>query len=410
VRAQLAAKTQTLASAFHSIDTSLDGQRNDLNLRIQSEVTTINRTAAEIDDLNHQISNVLTRGVSANDLLDRRDQLVSELSGKIGLQITTQDNGSVSLYVGSRALVDETGVNELSTAIISGDPNGMVNVVWKESGASAEISSGELNGYLTARDVLIPGVAADLDTLARGLINAVNAVHRTGLGLDGSTGITGSTTFTGALATNGSVTINGTQIDLYAGDDLTSIVGRLNAQETTTGVHASVSANRLVLAPSGTNGQTVKIDADPDGVLYDMGILNDFFSGTGADDIALSSAVENNNGAIAASASGAPGDNTTALALLNLRNQKTLANGTRSFDDFYQEFVSDLGTDSEAAVHQNDNQDYLLDQIDNLRDAVSGVSLDEEMTDLMKYQRSYEMAAKIIATADEMLDTLLKMV
>lgn len=84
--------------------------------------------------------------------------------------------------------------------------------------------------------------------------------------------------------------------------------------------------------------------------------------------------------------------------------------GTRSFEEFHQGFLADVGGQSEAASRTSESQGFILQQVDNLRDSTSGVSTEEELANLIRYQRAYEMAARAVRTADEMLQTLINMI
>ncbi|HSV92342.1 MAG TPA: flagellar hook-associated protein FlgK [Desulfobacterales bacterium] len=137
-----------------------------------------------------------------------------------------------------------------------------------------------------------------------------------------------------------------------------------------------------------------------------------FFTGTGAADIAMSSAILSDTDRIAAAqtAAGAPGNAGNAIAIHALRNELTLGGGTTTFDDAANSLVSLVGSDAAEAkvyaAHQADMTSYLQ----SYRDSVSGVALDEEMVNLVKFQAAYNAAAKMITMADDMLDTLLGMV
>ena len=137
-----------------------------------------------------------------------------------------------------------------------------------------------------------------------------------------------------------------------------------------------------------------------------------FFTGSGAADIEMSSAILADTDRIAASqtAAGAPGNAGNAIAIHALRNQLTLGGGTTTFDDAANTLVSLVGSDAAEAkvyaAHQADVTSYLQ----GYRDSVSGVALDEEMVNLVKFQAAYNAAAKMISMADDMLDTLLGMV
>ncbi|MBW2099632.1 MAG: flagellar hook-associated protein FlgK [Deltaproteobacteria bacterium] len=136
----------------------------------------------------------------------------------------------------------------------------------------------------------------------------------------------------------------------------------------------------------------------------------DFFTGTSADDIAVDSIVINDVNKIAAAGSlaGVPGDNSNAIAIANLQNGLTMSGAT--FDDYYNSLVSDVGSSTQEAAINFDHQSAMADQLDNYRESVSGVSLDEEMVNLVKFQHAYEAAAKLISTVDEMLETVISMV
>ncbi len=136
----------------------------------------------------------------------------------------------------------------------------------------------------------------------------------------------------------------------------------------------------------------------------------DFFSGVSASTIAVTSEITSNVGSMAASIDGSSGNNDIASAIAQLRDKKVLDKNSSSLTQFYNSFVTQVGADSQRAANTASGQDLVTTQLQNQKDAVSGVSLDEEMTNLIKFQRSYDAAAKVITTASEMYDTILNMV
>ncbi|MDI6602210.1 MAG: flagellar hook-associated protein FlgK [Thermoanaerobacteraceae bacterium] len=131
-----------------------------------------------------------------------------------------------------------------------------------------------------------------------------------------------------------------------------------------------------------------------------------FFEGTGAVDMDISDDIKNNlNNIAAASASGLPGDNSKALEMIALRSNTSIFS-EGSFEDFTRSLVSNLGVDTQQAERMTTNQSVLTQQIDNNRQSISGVSLDEEMTNMVKFQHSYNAAARMITAIDEMIDTI----
>jgi len=111
---------------------------------------------------------------------------------------------------------------------------------------------------------------------------------------------------------------------------------------------------------------------------------------------------------IAAGTSAASGDNTNALSVLQLEQQQVAAlGGNDTFVSFYGKITSTVGV--EAARNRQAQQGYedSLIQLKNLRDGIDGVSLEDEMINLMKYQKGFEASAKFLSTVDEMMGTLM---
>lgn len=130
-----------------------------------------------------------------------------------------------------------------------------------------------------------------------------------------------------------------------------------------------------------------------------------------AHDIKVSSDILADNGlqkiAAAGDAAALPGDNSNAIKLIALRDQGVVGLNGASFDDFARSLISNLGVDAQQANMMKQNQDVMVKQVDLNRQSVSGVSLDEEMTNMIKYQKSYAASARMITTMDELLDTLI---
>ncbi|MGE5594370.1 MAG: flagellar hook-associated protein FlgK [Betaproteobacteria bacterium] len=109
----------------------------------------------------------------------------------------------------------------------------------------------------------------------------------------------------------------------------------------------------------------------------------------------------------AAAESGLVGDGSVALGIAGLEDALTMGGGKVSFGGFYQQIVADVGTNARQAAHMAQVHDATLQQYTNNKDSISGVSIDEEMVNLMRYQRAYEAAARLTTAIDEMLDTLI---
>ena len=139
---------------------------------------------------------------------------------------------------------------------------------------------------------------------------------------------------------------------------------------------------------------------------------NDFFNGTTAYDIRVNPTItaDLNRIAVASVLTGIPGDNTNAIAILNLQHGLIMSGGTSTFDDYYNSLVSNIGSDVQEAERNSDHQNEIVTHLVNTRETISGVSLDEEMVNLIKFQNAYDSAAKLISVVDELLTTVLNMV
>lgn len=142
------------------------------------------------------------------------------------------------------------------------------------------------------------------------------------------------------------------------------------------------------------------------------GTQNLFFGGSAANDIVVNADIVADTNKIAAAGPGGsiPGDNSMALAIAGLQHQATMNGNMSTFGEYYQSIVTGIGSDVQQAHTQFNQQKEMADYLDGYRESISGVNLDEEMINLIKFQNAYDAAAKIISTVDEMLDRVINMV
>jgi len=137
---------------------------------------------------------------------------------------------------------------------------------------------------------------------------------------------------------------------------------------------------------------------------------NAFFTGAGAADINVSAAIMSNINLIAASSDGTPGNNVNALALAGVENEKLLNGNSLTISGFYNGIVSSLGSAVDSTDNTSKQQQAVLTGLENQQSSVAGVSLDEEMTNMITYQKGYAAAAKLVTAVNAMFDTILQMV
>jgi len=289
-RAALVTTAQTLTTSFRTISDQLATVAQ----QAQDEFDAITRAggqveniASELSGLNRAIGDAVFRGQQPNDLMDRRDQLVDQLSQLA--QVSVTDTGD------SRWRIDFGGVTLV-------DPSTPTGYTWPQTlGATPGGKLGALQNLASAAGPALT-YRAQLDAVAADLVSSVNALHT-------------STPF---------------------------------------------------FDPAGTTAATIAV-------------------------VATAATVQTGSGT-------ASGENDVAQAIARLRG------GTS--DQLYQALVARIGTESQASVRAQSTAQSLVDAIDDRRQSVAGVSLDEEMTNLIRFQRGYQASARTMSTLDEMLDTL----
>ncbi len=411
----------TLATVFNQLGSSLLQQRMNLDDAVAGQVTEINSMLDEVAKLNQSIIQLENGNTFANDLRDQRDLLIKQLSEKLDVQlIDTNDNNTVLTLSGGSPLVAGATVFHLS-ASANLDNRGFKDIrvddgMGGTTNVTAEIQGGEMRGYLDMRDVETLGLIDQLDRLAAGLMEQVNAVHLQGVGLDGSSGNlffetltptvsigsqnSGTGTVTAINASPSTVTVDKFQIQ-FTGAGTFDVFNLTTNQTVATGlaVGGTVNiANGLAITTGGVPvaGDTVNISVSEDAAMT----------------MALSSTVLNDTSKIAAGLSGT-GDGQNALNISNIQNSLVFSSGaftpgagTSTFDDFYNSMVSGLGAGSRSSQSILGQQEGVMLQLNSQRESISGVSLDEEMVNLIKFQQAYAASARMITVIEEMFDVL----
>jgi flagellar hook-associated protein 1 FlgK len=127
-----------------------------------------------------------------------------------------------------------------------------------------------------------------------------------------------------------------------------------------------------------------------------------------AENISLSAPIQENPAQISAAATaGSPGDNRIANLISNLQFERTMDDGNSTIDDYYNGVVGKIGVETKRSNVSFEAQKDMVKQLSNVRESISGVSLDEETTKMIEFQKSFEASARIIKVADEMFDTVL---
>ncbi|MGA8182526.1 MAG: flagellar hook-associated protein FlgK, partial [Terriglobia bacterium] len=447
-RSSLYEHSTLLSEQFNELGNDLTQVKADLTHAVSSGIDTINQITQEIAQLNNQIVGMESDN-TANDLRDKRNALVSELNGYLDVKTFDQSNGSLTLVSAKGCtLVQGSSNYELEMGGANGD-----SVIWQDSGGrdvdiTDYISDGKLGGWLDTRDEVVGKYQLDLDALAKEFIWSVNQQHSQGAGLEGFSSVTGSNasntgTGLGTVASGLDYydKITGGAFNLWVYDATGAVVGSaptsiaIDATTTLTDLCDEINNTAPNVTASITNGQlTINADSghtfafsgDTSHVLAMLGI-NTFFTGSSAGNMGVNDSIGLNQNNIAAGQVGqdgtiSAGNNANALAVTDLQNRSmnisqwtcdringnTQGSTTSTIDDYYHSLVGSIGIASASASRDKSFSETMVNQISNIRDSISGVSLDEELTNLIKYQHAYAAATKLISTSDEMLNTLLQ--
>ena len=192
-RQALLGQAQSVANSFQNTSSQLNSLNTDVNSRITSDVTQINSIATAISTLNKQIvvGTAQNGGQPPNELLDQRDQLVSNLSQLVGVTTTTDSNGALNVFVGNgQALVLQGQTTALTT--VAGQYNAsqldVSTAALNGNPISGSITSGDLGGLLAARAQVINPALNQLGQVATALNQSVNSQEGQGLDLSGNFG------------------------------------------------------------------------------------------------------------------------------------------------------------------------------------------------------------------------------
>jgi flagellar hook-associated protein 1 FlgK len=184
-RAQLVEQGRTLMSGFTQLDNALAMQRSSSIDELGSLVDEVNQAAARVAELNQNITSAINNGFSPNELMDQRDQLIGQMAEQVGVTVRPSEDGTVNVFIGGTAIVRGTQVSPLRVEVGT-DPAQTVRVTWAADSYPAGVA-GSAGGLLSGINEVIPRYRDGLTAVAQQVADDVNAVHRTGYALDGST-------------------------------------------------------------------------------------------------------------------------------------------------------------------------------------------------------------------------------
>lgn len=476
-----------MVGAIKQAETQLTDMVGDMNSVLDIKVNKINQISSEMLSLNKQIMSAEATGSMSNDLRDRRDNLVDQLSTLTKVSVYEDKGGSYIVQIPGIMLVNGERTTTLKTA--ADDQAALtkeygLQVLKVETAETppqtVNFTGGEIGGLLEARDSEEQGIKAYLDNindLAKSLLTDFNQIHREGYGLDNSTGVNffgdGAKSYTNANGADASVLtsgntwlselkVNDALFDPVNGGDkiaAKTLAGNVSVTQSNTAGGAGSLSN--IVFPSGSAATKILVrvtgvDASNGGRVSEAQVSLDggtnwgapvSLTTSGADsfiDLTTSGGVAvrltikadaDNQGPTTATPpvyntytvqlpqGNAAGDNAVRLAQFLKVGAKdpSVTKGSavmgeaaykaaladKAYEAYYNSMTGALGVQKQSSQRLTDNQQSLVDQVDGWRESNSGVNMDEELSNMIKFQKGYNSAARILTAMDEMLDKLI---
>ena len=397
--------TIALSEGTQRISNMLKDLQADLNFQFKSAVGEINSLADQIAKLNETIYKAELEGGIANDVRDQRNVLVDKLSTLVNVDYYEDEQNRFYVLVGGQQLVahyrsDTLNLVPREQKVNEDDDEEIMDVEWA-NGNKLNISSGKLLGLRDVRDNMtgdrkgIPYYIDKLNDFIDTFTSTFNNIHEDGYGLDGSTGNYMFTINNMTTAEYKSYLVNKGLNGLPAAEITASVlngVSALPANEQQNKIKeniATIFANNPAYAGKTVkeiNGKYYVVDrmkASEVTIAKDLEDLNKFATATKLEDI--------------------PGDGTNILKLISTRHDVSLYEWGAP-EDFIKSLVSNLGVDAAESNRVSKNQALLVNEYSTARDSIMGVSLDEEMANMIKFQTAYNANARMVNVFDEMLD------
>ncbi|MBS4431558.1 flagellar hook-associated protein FlgK [Pectobacterium punjabense] len=417
-------KAEGLVNQFKVTDKYLRDMDSGLNTQIQSIVGQVNTYTNQIASLNNDINRLLgaNSGAMPNDLLDQRDHLVDQLNKLVGVDVVIQDGTVYNVALKNGTNLVQAGSSNQLVAIGSSNDATRLTIGYKDQTSGVvtlnenTLTGGSLGGLLSFRSETLDETRNQLGQLALAFADAFNTQHQKGYGRDGvaerdfftfgkaavlnDSKNSGTATLTPSYtdtkdvqATNYAVKYDGANWQVTRLSDNSTFTAAVDASDN------SLNFDGIKMTITGTSAANDSFLLKP---VNDV-IINMSVAISDPDKIAAAAAFDADGNSIPF---GGVSDNTNAKALLALQNEK-IVGGKASVSGAYAGLVGSIGNQASTLKINNASQQNVVKQLTAEQQSVSGVNLDEEYGDLMRYQQYYMANAQVIKTAQSIFDALL---
>lgn len=347
IREMVKVSAQDMSSSFNQVYKQIGWIREDLDNRVDELVKEVNHLAGDISELNGSIKQFKIMGKNANDFMDERNVKFKRLAEIIDIKVIEDENGNCIVRVANSGnLVDNTDVFKVVTPRNFGGLGEKKLVLVSPTGGEKEIT----------QDITSGEVFGYLKFRSQELEETLDKLN----------------TLAGTIVTG----FNEIHREGY-------------------GLNGSTGIDFFEGVPLIENPETGQMSYDFSAAAKNIKVTDEIESRTAS----IAAAFEPN----------AVADNRNALEILDFTTNKVLDEGLSTMDDFYNGMVGVVGLRLSRVEKTLNHQTGILSQLDNIRESISGVSLDEETAELMKHQHNFDASARLIKVADELFDTVLNL-
>lgn len=428
-RQTVISSANSMLNRFAAVNSRLDAIRQSLNTQVSAGVNTINSYATQISQLNTVIEKAMSStGNPPNDLMDQRDLLLSKLSEQVKTTVVKQSNGNYDIFVGNgMPLVVGDDTYSLYARASYTDPN-RLEIAYGDPASpkiidSSTLSGGSLGGLLAFRNETLDTVQNQIGQLAITMATQFNEMQQNGYDLNGTAG---------------------TALFNVPQPMVTSSANNIDKSKQATATFAAGQSQQLTNSDYSlryTNGQyniirnsdklvtaNVTLPVTLDGITFDVNTTTPVegdeymirptqgaagkitLAFNDVQKLALAERVDANGNVVAFKG---PGDNGNGLRLAKLQDSASVrllgSNSNRSYAQAFALMVSAVGTKTNEMMITSKADASALESATSAMQSESGVNLDEEAANLLRYQQAYQAAGKMMQIAGQLFDVLLQL-
>ena len=427
-REAVKASATVLTDTFHNSYKQIEDYGLSMNNPLATKAKSVNDMTLQIYNLNEKIAGVESSpGQKANDARDQRDLVIRKLSDLIDVQTVEDAHGRALVTSGGNLLVDSSVALQISTygvdqTLSDGSQSSELRLKFTSSNKPFEPRSGSMRGIIDARSEVLAGYKEQLNSLAKSIVESVNSVHASGYTLNKVTGVMffdSAHTKAGDMSLSSAVLSDSANIAAAAGGkivDAAAIAGPAGIPAVGSAVMDLKAINPAYqnLTQGSVKLTTAVGAALVEGAGKDYIVDYEKGSITFLNPASFTVADRPLNVKFSYNTTGFPGEgngenagNISKVRLSKVMSSTSGGGFLQTIGEYYSAVIGKMGIEKNQNKSRLDTRSFLIGQMDSEQASISGVSIDEELTNMIKFENSYKASAKYIQTISQMMETLM---